>query len=80
MTEQHEIKCSKNSGFRITRHDYIMKKIILKIDRHRYPRPVDAAHHNLPTSDALLRPDIEFKNSANQTFVLDVTFATDNRL
>lgn len=57
-----------------------MKKIILKIDRHRYPRPVDAAHHNLPTSDALLRPDIEFKNSANQTFVLDVTFATDNRL
>ncbi|CAL5986596.1 Hypothetical_protein [Hexamita inflata] len=53
MTAQHEIKCNRNAGIRTVRHDYVMKKVLAKIDHHRHPRPVDKAHGNLPSSDKL---------------------------
>ncbi|CAL6054739.1 Putative_reverse transcriptase/endonuclease [Hexamita inflata] len=53
-----------------------MKKVLAKIDHHRHPRPVDKAHGNLPSSDKLEKPDIEFQYK-NATFVLDVTFAVE---
>ena len=74
MTNQHEIKCPRNAGFRITRHDYVTKQIILKIDHNRHPRPVDRANLNLPDAGRLLKPDIEFQ-IADKKYVLDVTFA-----
>ncbi|CAL5979588.1 Putative_reverse transcriptase/endonuclease [Hexamita inflata] len=53
-----------------------MKKVLAKIDHHRHPRPVDKAHGNLPSSDKLEKPDIEFQYK-NATYVLDVTFAVE---
>ncbi|CAL6047489.1 Reverse_transcriptase (RNA-dependent DNA polymerase) [Hexamita inflata] len=76
MTAQHEIKCNRNAGIRTVRHDYVMKKVLAKIDHHRHPRPVDKAHGNLPSSDKLEKPDIEFQYQ-NATYVLDVTFAIE---
>ncbi|CAL6051963.1 Reverse_transcriptase/endonuclease [Hexamita inflata] len=76
MTAQHEIKCNRNAGIRTVRHDYVMKKVLAKIDHHRHPRPVDKAHGNLPSSDKLEKPDIEFQYQ-NATYVLDVTFAVE---
>ncbi|CAL6112291.1 Putative_reverse transcriptase/endonuclease [Hexamita inflata] len=41
---------------------------------HSHPRPVDKAHGNLPQSDKLEKPDIEFQYA---TYVLDVTFVVE---
>ncbi|CAL5981257.1 Reverse_transcriptase (RNA-dependent DNA polymerase) [Hexamita inflata] len=76
MTAQHEIRCNRNAGIRTVRHDYMVNRILTKIDHHRHPRPVDKAHGNLPTSDKLEKPDIEFQYK-NATYVLDVTFAVE---
>ncbi|CAL6009635.1 Reverse_transcriptase (RNA-dependent DNA polymerase) [Hexamita inflata] len=76
MTAQHEIRCSRNAGIRTVRHDYMVNRILTKIDHHRHPRPVDKAHGNLPVSDKLEKPDIEFQYK-NATYVLDVTFAVE---
>ncbi|CAL6036860.1 Reverse_transcriptase (RNA-dependent DNA polymerase) [Hexamita inflata] len=76
MTAQHEIRCSRNAGIRTVRHDYMVNCILTKIDHHRHPRPVDKAHGNLPVSDKLEKPDIEFQYK-NATYVLDVTFAAE---
>ncbi|CAL5987753.1 Putative_reverse transcriptase/endonuclease [Hexamita inflata] len=54
----------------------MVNRILTKIDHHRHPRPVDKAHGNLPTSDKLEKPDIEFQYK-NATYVLDVTFAVE---
>ncbi|CAL5997159.1 Hypothetical_protein [Hexamita inflata] len=43
MTTQHEIRCSRNAGIRTVRHDYMVNRILTKIDHHRHPRPVDKA-------------------------------------
>ncbi|CAL5991490.1 Reverse_transcriptase (RNA-dependent DNA polymerase) [Hexamita inflata] len=76
MTAQHEIRCNRNAGIRTVRHDYMVNRILTKIDHHRHPRPVDKAHGNLPSSDKLEKPDIEFQYK-NATYVLDVTFAVE---
>ncbi|CAL6033354.1 Hypothetical_protein [Hexamita inflata] len=34
MTE-HDIRCNRNTGIRTVRHDYVMKKVLAKIDHHR---------------------------------------------
>ncbi|CAL6005114.1 Reverse_transcriptase (RNA-dependent DNA polymerase) [Hexamita inflata] len=39
MTAQHEIKCNRNAGIRTVRHDYVMKKVLAKIDS--YARKVE---------------------------------------
>ncbi|CAL6030566.1 Hypothetical_protein [Hexamita inflata] len=52
----------------------MVNRVLTKIDHHRHPRPVDKAHGNLPVSDKLEKPDIEFQYK-NATYVLDVTFA-----
>ncbi|CAL5984975.1 Hypothetical_protein [Hexamita inflata] len=41
MTAQHEIRCSRNAGIRTVRHDYMVNRILTKIDHHGHPRPVD---------------------------------------
>ncbi|CAL5980885.1 Reverse_transcriptase/endonuclease [Hexamita inflata] len=76
MTAQHEIRCNRNAGIRTVRHDNMVNRILTKIDHHRHPRPVDKAHGNLPSSDKLEKPDIEFQYK-NATYVLDVTFAVE---
>ncbi|CAL6053906.1 Putative_reverse transcriptase/endonuclease [Hexamita inflata] len=54
----------------------MVNRILTKIDHHRHPCPVDKAHGNLPSSDILEKPDIEFQYQ-NATYVLDVTFAVE---